>query len=311
VWLIRGVEVVAALACLATLVGFLSRFTWLGELACHFRRQYAWVLLVSVLCLFFVRRWPEGLIAFACLLVNLFCILPFYSTQTRRSTQHQTIRALLLNLFSSNRRYERVRRLIHETNPDVLILVEVTELWLKALQDIRASYPFSKVVTLRGGFGILLLSRVDVERAEVVRIGAVGLPSIVAHLHINQRLLTLIATHPLAPTTPYKAWLRNRQLQSIAAFVQRQSGAVMVLGDLNSSSWSHAFKDFLHVSRLRDSRVGFGLQPTWPVGMPLVRIPIDHCLVSSHVVVHRRRVGPPVGSDHHPVIVEFSIDSSA
>jgi endonuclease/exonuclease/phosphatase (EEP) superfamily protein YafD len=36
--------------------------------------------------------------------------------------------------------------------------------------------------------------------------------------------------------------------------------------------------------------------------LPLVTIPLDHCLVSEEWHVSERRVGPHLGSDHRPVI---------
>lgn len=37
-------------------------------------------------------------------------------------------------------------------------------------------------------------------------------------------------------------------------------------------------------------------------------IPIDHCLHSPDITVINRRVGSDVGSDHYPLIIDFSIN---
>jgi len=67
------------------------------------------------------------------------------------------------------------------------------------------------------------------------------------------------------------------------------------------------FSEFVDDSGLRDSSRGFGVQPSWPAMMPLFYTPIDHCLVSENVVIHGRQTGPDLGSDHLPVVVEFSL----
>jgi endonuclease/exonuclease/phosphatase (EEP) superfamily protein YafD len=36
-------------------------------------------------------------------------------------------------------------------------------------------------------------------------------------------------------------------------------------------------------------------------------VPIDHCLVSPEITILDRRLGPAVGSDHYPLIVDFII----
>ena len=56
-----------------------------------------------------------------------------------------------------------------------------------------------------------------------------------------------------------------------------------------------------------DTRAGFGVQPTFPASSWLVRIPIDHVLVSCSVGVTERRVERDVGSDHLPVVVDLKL----
>ncbi len=62
---------------------------------------------------------------------------------------------------------------------------------------------------------------------------------------------------------------------------------------------------------LLDSRRGFGVQRSWPTSMKVsilgtMRIPIDHALVSRDVKVLDRRVGPFIGSDHFPIMVDIA-----
>ena len=75
-----------------------------------------------------------------------------------------------------------------------------------------------------------------------------------------------------------------------------------ILGDLNVSPWSPHFGGLLRES-------GRGVQATWPTNLAPMRIPIDHCLVSPDVSVVGRRVGPDVGSDHFPIVVDVQIGS--
>jgi endonuclease/exonuclease/phosphatase (EEP) superfamily protein YafD len=85
----------------------------------------------------------------------------------------------------------------------------------------------------------------------------------------------------------------------------------MVLGDLNLSPWSPYFGDLLSSAGLRDSREGFGIQASWPTAVPLLRVPIDHVLYSPEVVINHRQIGPDVGSDHLPVVVDFSLPAAS
>ena len=81
---------------------------------------------------------------------------------------------------------------------------------------------------------------------------------------------------------------------------------VLLLGDLNATPWSHPFKRLLQETGLIDGSRGMGYQPTWPAGVLPLLIPIDHCLHSQELRVVHKEVGPMVGSDHYPVIVDFA-----
>jgi endonuclease/exonuclease/phosphatase family metal-dependent hydrolase len=50
-----------------------------------------------------------------------------------------------------------------------------------------------------------------------------------------------------------------------------------------------------------------GLQWSWPVGLWPLALPIDHCLVSEKVEVVDRWMGPDVGSDHYPLVVDVRL----
>jgi endonuclease/exonuclease/phosphatase (EEP) superfamily protein YafD len=84
----------------------------------------------------------------------------------------------------------------------------------------------------------------------------------------------------------------------------------VLLGDLNTTSWSPGFQECLQISRLRDSRRGFGVHPTWPARQAVLRITIDHCLVSDGIVVEDHHVGPDVGSDHLPVLIKCRVPAT-
>ncbi|MEE8238524.1 MAG: endonuclease/exonuclease/phosphatase family protein, partial [Nitrososphaerales archaeon] len=99
-------------------------------------------------------------------------------------------------------------------------------------------------------------------------------------------------------------------ITEVSKSVSDQEDPILLLGDLNITPWSPIFKDFLRSTGLRDSREGFGLQPSWPTWFPPAWIPIDHVLVSSNVTVYDRKIERDIGSDHYPVIVDFSVTAS-
>lgn len=295
----------APLACAATLAGFWGHKWWLFELTSHFRAQYFLFFAAGTLFFLLSRRYKPAAFYSVFALINLALILPLYWGGAPAADPGHAVRALQLNVHGQNRAYDKVRALIEEAGPDLLVLEEVTPRWIKSLEDVWEQYPYQKIEAMRGYKGIALLSRIPFESSEIRYFGMGKHPSVVARLRLSGRPLTVIGTHPISPTNPRDSFYRNLQLQEMGRYVASLKGEVMVLGDLNTTSWSSFFRDFLRESGLRDSRRGFGIQASWPTRYPFLWVPIDHCLVSEGVLILDRKVGPHIGSDHYPVIVDF------
>jgi endonuclease/exonuclease/phosphatase (EEP) superfamily protein YafD len=111
----------------------------------------------------------------------------------------------------------------------------------------------------------------------------------------------------LAPTSEERAGLRDAQLGFAADWAAEQEGAFLVVGDLNASPWSWPFRRLVADGSLRNSQIGFGLQPSFPAtSNVLLRVPIDHLLHSDALIVTNRRLGEPLGSDHFPLLVDLA-----
>jgi endonuclease/exonuclease/phosphatase (EEP) superfamily protein YafD len=309
-WLARCGAALTALACAGTLVGFAGRRAWLAELSSHFRLIYAQWLGLAATVYWLTGAVGPAVLAAACCVANLAAIAGIYRARPTGPGTGGRLRVLTVNVLMHNRAYARVIALVRAEQPDVVLLQEVNARWLIGLRALEADYPAVKSVLLHGGFGLLALTRAPMTRAEIVRIGRATLPFLDIELSVGGRPVSVIAPHPLSPKSRSRFRLRNQQFDELAGYVRQKRGAVILAGDLNSTAWSRSFQDLLDRSGLRDSRDGIGLQPTWPVWLPVpLRLPIDHVLVSRGVQVERRRLGPPVGSDHLPVIVDCRINA--
>ena len=78
------------------------------------------------------------------------------------------------------------------------------------------------------------------------------------------------------------------------------------VGDLNVTPWSWPFRNLLTKGETRNSQIGFGLQPTFAAtSFAFLRVPIDHLLHSDALLIRDRRLGPSLGSDHFPLLVNL------
>lgn len=290
------------LLCAATLFGFLGRFWWFFDLFSHFRVQYFAGLAVLGLILLVTRRRSIGALFLLLAAINLAQVLPLYFGAP--SSASDPTRLMLINVNAQSGDTGRVRRAVAESAPDILVLEEVNERWITELSDLRDTYPYSVVEPREDDFGVALFSKLPLLQSDVVFIGSAGVPSIEATLGGKGEPLRILATHPLPPGGPdYSAW-RNEQLQLMAERVDA-SRPFLLVGDLNTTPWNFHFRQLLARSGLRDSAVGFGVQPSWPTFNPLFWIPLDHVLHSPCIIVTARKTGSDVGSDHYPVIVDF------
>ncbi|MEJ2266892.1 MAG: endonuclease/exonuclease/phosphatase family protein [Anaerolineales bacterium] len=307
-WLFWDMLLAGTLAvCLATAAGFLGRSWWIFDLASHFRAQYFVLLGVSAIVFLLERRYAPGILAATFSLVNLGFLLPFYRKRTANSRQGKVYRVLLANVLRINQSYDLLRQLVRSSNPDLIALVEISQEWMQALAPIRADYPYEKCVVRSDDYGLALLSRIPFKDAEIHYFGGAERPSVVACMELDGRQLTVVTTHPPPPKSRAEAQARNLQFAEIAEYAAGYDSNLMLMGDFNVTPWSPHFRDLLRDGKFNDSRVGFGLQPSWPTGIPFLRIPIDHILVSGRFDVHERKLGPKIGSDHFPVILDFAL----
>lgn len=297
-------------AWLATLLGFAGRLWWVFDLFSHFRVQYLAGFGLLALIFAIGGIYTGAGLALAGGLVNLLVIAPLYrKPKTQIWTDPHVYKVASINVLRVNRSFAAARDLLAAQQADFVALLECDRDWFVALSCLGELYPHRHNVAREDDYGLALFSRHEPVEVEICKFGPAGVPTIVARFVMEGRNLTVIATHPPPPKSAREARQRDAQTREIARFAAQQDGEVLLCGDLNLTSWSPHFQDILVLSGLRDSREGFGVQPSWPTTNPLLMVPIDHILVSSGIGVHRRWVGPPIGSDHRPVFTEFSFQA--
>lgn len=306
-------------------------FSWIGlfnsqglifELPCYFRVQYLAVLVVYIPLVILwlnykLTRPADGdkkpifslamlLVSIATLILNVTLCLPLYESCTVVPNKGRPpLKCLQLNVLSKNKSYDEVAALVKEYNPDIIALQEVTDTWSEQLKTRLKNYPFAVLKPRPDNFGAAIFSKVRIESSESVAYSQAGLPSLIARTSYEGEPVTIVCTHPLAPASLQNYLYQNEQLKNMAAARSGWGKTVILMGDLNTNSWAQKFQDFLQATDLRDSRTSFGVQATWPYPLPLLLIPLDHCLHSPDLETLDRKVCQPVGSDHLPVYIEL------
>jgi endonuclease/exonuclease/phosphatase (EEP) superfamily protein YafD len=306
-WTVRSIQAASvSVALVHPIASLLSRTSWIADLISHFQEPaLASSLFASLLV---IRRYPR--FGIALLLLATWQVVPLvrYSGSNpvpADPTSASKLKILMANVLWDNPRSEDLLRLIRSEQPDVVGLIEFTTSWRDALAEIREQYPY-RMEAPAGPSGLALWFRERPLRLDpAARLTEGGWPVLHATFAFAGRERELWLVHPSAPVIATRKRAGFPELAAIAERVRNLGGSTIVIGDLNSTDGSAHFRDFLHVSGLRDSRLGFGRQGSWPSNR-LYGLAIDHAFVSDDLAVVDRRLGPNIGSDHLPLVVELA-----
>lgn len=301
-------EAFAVVLSLATLLTFMGKLGWLFELTTHFRPHYA-ILLTAFTAFWFSRqRWGLMLACAVAAGINLVPVCSLcWPTQDLSTASSEPLRIASVNVTSSNQRLDLVLDWIRKVKPDVILMMEVRHDRIDELQPLLETHPHKVLEPREDDFGIALFSRFPLAAGTTLDLGDSGVPSIEADVHIGKAVCHFIGLHALPPSTAENARLRNAQFKAVAAKVRTLSVPVVLCGDFNCTEWSPYFAELLDGTRLKDTARGRAVTGSWPAALPFFRIPIDHCLVSETVRVVDRRLGPKVGGDHLPLLMDLVI----
>jgi endonuclease/exonuclease/phosphatase (EEP) superfamily protein YafD len=311
------------LLALALVTLFFSVLAFFGSANCyvdllaHFRVQYALAMLGAVAIALAVRSWRVAAVAAIPLAINAAVVLPLYIPASTAAIDETIppLKIVSFNVHTSNRQFDTVAAYLLRESPEIILLVEIDDAWMREMSTRLAGYRQIEGQAQNNNFGLALFTRTDaaplvVKATELRNLsgGASAGPAIFAQFHWHEQPLSLLGMHPVPPMSEPNAAARDAELASAARWSLDQQGrgqAAIILGDLNATPWSYAFRKLEHEGSLINSQRGFGIQPSFKANWPkLLGIPIDHCLHDKKLRVLQRVVDPSGhGSDHRPLMV--------
>lgn len=266
--------------------------------------------------------WEIAVIALnaAIALYQLFWIAPFTRFARREAANcaeesaAHLVRIVTVNVLQSNRRAARLRRLIRQARPDVLLAVETDDWWLQQLAGVASELPHRLECPLDNLYGMTLFSRWPLHDGKVQFLVDPKCPSIhVTVMLPDGECVRLVCLHPQppSPTEADESTERDAELILVARSLRHEKRPTIVIGDLNDVAWSRTTRLFRKISGLLDPRVGRGLISTYHAKLPFLRWPVDHLFHSRHftIVTLQRLAG--FGSDHFPVFAELALGRAA
>ena len=317
---------------LSTWAYFASSPAFLAQLS-PFRVQYAALLATFALFCLAVRRprWAAFFAVFA--VFNVWAVLrPAFLGEPATGSglaayaapadapaprAGAPLKILFANVLTSNEDPSRLLALIAAEQPDLVALLEINRRWRRDLEgSLGDAYPHAFFKTREDNFGLAVLSRRPPLAGRVEFFADVETPSFDFTLEHGERHLRVLLTHPLPPGDAASTALRDQHLDDLANWMRFVVGLTpgaaptptVLLGDFNATPWCPPLRRLLAAADLRPAARGHAAPATtWPVPIPFLRVPLDHALLNPAVICTDYRVGPDIGSDHFPLLLEVQV----
>ncbi len=298
-----------------------------------FPRLQQFILGVVMLILFVLlnKKWKLPSIALAVgLLAAIFIHFSFISSyligekavpsiKISEVSPEKTVGILLGNVLITNKDSSKFLEVIRNTNPDLVLAMEVNSWWVEALQPLKKEYPYTIEYPLDNAYGMALYSKYPLSETEIQFLNHSKVPSFNAVVTLpSGDSFKFHGVHPVAPFPSDKYpenigkngndQQKEVALKKVGELVSKNQKPSIVAGDFNDVSWSNTSRLFGQDGNLKDVRIGRGLFNTFDANSMIMRWPLDHFFVSEEIAVIEFKRLPNIGSDHFPLFAKFQIN---
>jgi endonuclease/exonuclease/phosphatase (EEP) superfamily protein YafD len=228
-----------------------------------------------------------------------------------RRSNADGIAVLTTNVLQNNRDVGGLLRIIRDADPDVALAVEADEWWCSELTGaLGTRYPHVVRYPLSNGYGLALLSRLELIDPEVRFVVDEAIPSIRTTVQLRAGpTIDLYCVHPRPPSVQQDSTERDLELVLVGREIRERGRPAILVGDLNDVAWSPSTLQFTREGGLLDPRRGRGFYNTYPARLPGLRYPLDYIFTTPHFSVSKMQVLPRFGSDHLPLVAKFHLRS--
>lgn len=310
---IRTLARLALLPAAAALLGFAGAYHWLLDLCAHFRWQYLLAMAAGLIAALLVRKRGIVLLLAIASLANGWSLVAAtgpaagsFAPVAQAADTARGWKLLVVNVHLDIQDLGPLLDLIERESPDAVGIIELTPHVAAGLAGLARRYPVSRIEPRDDPFGIGLWSRLPASQVDLVEMPPLGFPALQLHWATPEPG-SLWLVHPFPPISAEATEWRDAQLRYAAGLIRGDEDAVLA-GDLNATPWSSAYRQLRSEAALSDSNADGWPWPTWfgpGLVSAILAVPIDHVLHGSAWRSVEHRIGPDIGSDHRPLIVEL------
>ncbi len=242
-------------------------------------------------------------------------------------------RLMTYNIFGMNYDAGAVTEMIAAENPDIIAINEYFPEQRETLHDrLTPHYPYFRLCEGGRRANVAIYARLPFQSATshvdpcnhdiynhtsmlTLRFSPEGTPGFTV---VATQLDWPVQISPLREDGDLMtriAMMTARQRQEFVRLgneVDSLEGALLLVGDFNSTPWSYALRNFARDSGLiRQTRNLPTFPKLWHIGREWrttpAFLPLDHVMTRGNVLVTNLHTGADAGSDHLPVIADFVV----
>lgn len=225
------------------------------------------------------------------------------------------------NVLYSNTHAEDLMSQVDRVDADVVLLQEFDAGPHAELERrIREKYPHARTWPQSDSFGQAVFSRIPFESEPTLWWGGdyIRVPQLEFEVTFEGTRVAVWNIHPLPPAGNQYIIEQRGMIVSLGERVDATMSAddapdaIILAGDFNAP-WGTGHLRELSATGLRDAHraAGLGRGGTWPRNGVLRFAPsiaLDHALYSGDLRCVHAAVGEDFGSDHRPIVAQFTVD---
>jgi endonuclease/exonuclease/phosphatase (EEP) superfamily protein YafD len=298
--LVRIVWIAWAVGLAATALGFTAAWIAAFDLVNEARPLDALGAVVLLLCAIGLREWPliRPTAALAMLHAGLL-LLPWARAADSAPNAPPALRLLTFDIGADNERFDDIADFILGSSADIVLLQDVScSAADRLMPKLRAAYPNAFVPADSCAGQAMLAKRPWGEVGQSIT--ATRKPLLVwARFQWGNRGFTLTGVRLADAIAPNEQAGDARRL---LAHIETQGGAQIVAGALNLTPFAWKF------AQLQNAGLGQHATylATWPARWRVPLFLMDNVLSTEDIASVRVTTGPPLGSDHRPLIADIA-----
>ncbi len=294
-------------ATLGTVLGFFGATWWGFDRLADLRFPFLVILVATAVIYGFVFRRALSALFLLAAVANAVLLAPLWLSTQDAVASNDSIRVVSLDTGESTENRRAIIDWINQEEADVVLLHRTRGDWAATLDDSDAPYRIvtTPIAPEATGRPIILVRH----NATVSPLPAAPGSDFTVRVVNETSTVTLIGLSVRAPTSTFAGDDRIERFTAVNEAALAMEGPIVVVGNLEATRWSHAFK--LLAEGMTNSEDGFGYAATWPpYDWPIVGnytgLPIDHAVYVGAITVPYRRIGPALGPSHRPLLFDIS-----